>query len=73
MMKATKITDYIKPEQLHNMKIGEQIIFTSAEGTKFRIRKTNESEKCFAWYCLTTKCTICSRCKADYILSSEVY
>lgn len=72
-MKATKTSDYIKAEQLYNMKVGEQIFFTSVEGTKFRIRKTNESEKCFAWYCLTTKCSICARCKANYILTSVVY
>lgn len=72
-MKATKVTDYIKSEQLQNMKIGDEIIFVTVLGTKFRIRKTNESEKCFAWYCITTKCSICSRCKGDYILSSTVY
>lgn len=72
-MNATKTTDYITREQLQNMKVGDEIIFTTIEGTRFRIRKTNESEKCFAWYCITTKCSICARCKADYILNTTVY
>lgn len=72
-MNATKTTDYITREQLQNMKVGDEIIFTTIEGTQFRIRKTNESEKCFAWYCITTKCSICARCKADYILNTTVY
>ena len=72
-MNATKTTDYITREQLQNMKVGDEIIFMTTEGTRFRIRKTNESEKCFAWYCITTKCSICARCKADYILNTTVY
>lgn len=72
-MNTTPATDYITREQLNNMNVGDVIFFTSIEGTKFRIKKTNESEKCFAWYCLTTKCSICSRCHADYILNSTVY
>ena len=71
-MNATPITNYITREQLESMKVKDEIFFTSAEGTKFRIKKTNESEKCFAWYCITTKCSICSRCKAEYILESTV-
>jgi hypothetical protein len=72
-MKATPITNYITKEQLENMKVGDQVVFTSEEGTRFRIKKTNESEKCFAWYCLTTKTSICSRCKIDYIIESKVF
>lgn len=72
-MNATKTTDYITRDQLQKMKVGDEIIFTTIEGTRFRIRKTNESEKCFAWYCITTKCSICARCKADYILNTTVY
>ena len=72
-MKGTSVTNYITREQLENMKVGEVIYFTSEEGSKFRIKKTNESEKCFSWYCITTKCSICSRCKAEYILEATVY
>ena len=72
-MNAKKKTDYITREQLQKMNVGDEIIFTTTEGTRFRIRKTNESEKCFAWYCITTKCSICARCKADYILNTTVY
>lgn len=72
-MITTPITKYIKAAQLVNMKVGDEIIFTTIMGTKFRIRKTNESEKCFSFYCLTTKCSICARCKANYILSRSVY
>ena len=71
-MKTTPVTNYITREQLNNMNIGDTIYFTSAGGTKFRIKKTNESEKCFAWYCVTTKCSIATRCHADYILNREV-
>lgn len=71
-MNATPITNYITREQLENMKVGDEIIFVTTEGTKFRIKKTNESERCYSWYCITTKCSICSRCKAEYILKSTV-
>lgn len=72
-MKGTPITNYINCKQLENMKVGDEIIFTTSEGAKFRIKKTNETERCFSWYCITTKCSICSRCKIDYILNSTVY
>ena len=68
----TPVTNYITKEQLENMKVKDEIFFTSIEGTKFRIRKTNESERCFAWYCITTHVSICSRCKLEYIIKSEV-
>lgn len=72
-MNGTPTTNYITADQLGNMEVGDEIIFTTVENTKFRIRKTDESEKCFAWYCITTKCSICARCKADYILNTTVY
>lgn len=68
----TPITNYITSEQLQNMKVGNKIVFETITGAKFRISKTNESERCFSWYCLTTKVSICTRCKADYILKSYV-
>ena len=72
-MKCVPITNYVSKEQLENLKVGEQIVITTkASGNKFRIKKTNESERCFTFYCLTTKCSICSRCKINYILESEV-
>ena len=72
-MNGTPITNYITKEQLENMSVGDKIIFTTESGTKFRIKKTNESERCFAFYNITNKAAICSRCKLDYILISIVY
>lgn len=66
------ITKYVSREQLENMKVGDQIVFTSSFGTKWRIKKTNESERCFAFYNMTNHMSICSRCKIDYILDSKV-
>ena len=71
--KPTPMNDYITAEQLINMKIGNQIIVTTSQGTKFRIKKTNESERCFTLYNLSNKVAVCSRCKAEYILESKVY
>ena len=68
-MNGTPITK----EQLENMSVGDKIIFTTEIGTKFRIKKTNESERCFAFYNITNKKAICSRRKIDYILTSIVY
>lgn len=72
MEKTYPITNYITKEQLENMKVGDKLIFTTVNGVKFRISKTNESERCFAWYCLTNKISICSRCKIDYIINAKV-
>ena len=71
--KPTPMTDYITAEQITSMNIGEQIIVTTTQGTKFRVKKTNESERCFTIYNLSDKVAICSRCKAEYVLSSTVY
>lgn len=73
MMNGTPITNYINREQLENMKVKDEITFTTSAGTKFKIKKTNESERCFSFYCVTTKTAICSRCKIDYILTSIVH
>lgn len=72
-MSGTPITNYVSREQLENMKVKDEIKFTSSEGTRFRIKKTNESDRCYSMYCLTTKVAICSRCKIDYVLKSIVY
>lgn len=69
----TKATDLVSKEQLENMKVKDELIITTDLGTRFRIRKTNESKKCFSLYCLTTKNAICSRCKADYILGATLF
>lgn len=67
------IQKYITKEQIKNMKVGDKIVFTSESGTKFRIKKTNETERCFAFYNITNKKAICSMCKIDYILTTTVY
>lgn len=72
-MNGTPVTNYISKEQLEKIKVGDEILFTTVSGTKFRIRKTNETERCFSWYCINTKCSICARCNAEYILNSTVY
>ena len=69
----TRATDVVTKEQLEGMKVKDEIIITTDLGTRFRIRKTNEGEKCFSLYCLTTKTAICSRCKADYILGATLF
>jgi hypothetical protein len=46
--------------------------FVSENGIKWRIKKTNESEKCFALYNLTNKVAICSRCKIGYLTGLQI-
>lgn len=66
------LTDYITREQIEAMKVKDEIKFVSENGVRWRIKKTNESEKCFALYNLTNKVAICSRCKIDYLIATQV-
>ncbi len=40
----TKATDYITKEQLQSMNVGDEIVFTTAEGTRFRIKGVNDGQ-----------------------------
>lgn len=72
-MEFRPITKYISKEQLESMNVKDEIIITTDFNSKFRIKKTNESERCFSFYNITNRVSICSRCKIDYILESRIH